>query len=410
MNAILNLLANEPTVAKGGAMMGTLVLIGAIVNLSLAGVYLIWRLIWPTPGIRTEQCLATLIVASSVASFVILLFGWDFCPPKFPLVMLASVLGHSVGAGSALVLFPLVSTYYGGWLVAPIRAGTDLSSMITAFVSLAQNPTGDSNRFPTWVVFLIYALLSACGLAAWVLILRRGIGLRVLEEGRPDTSDSEENEDSAGSDSAGNDAAASEEKSTRKKRCFCAQFESLACPPFLRLPVALAAATQVTQWCLAMSFGEIGAMMSDPSSCDGSRGQFVWRMALTASQVLVPCCSLLSSVRRCPQWLLVVLSILQYFSSLLVLFAAFGIGRSFWTSQAGQFVFISAFAACGGLEGYIITMAYRYIGDAEAISEKLRHSASSLLSLLTVLPVSLLGLWTGAVVADGSFACVEPPH
>ncbi|CAE8723532.1 unnamed protein product, partial [Polarella glacialis] len=72
--------------------------------------------------------------------------------------------------------------YYGGWLVAPMRAGTDLSSMITAFVSLAQNPTGDSNNFPTWVVFLIYALLSACGLAAWALILRRGIGLRVLED------------------------------------------------------------------------------------------------------------------------------------------------------------------------------------------------------------------------------------
>ncbi|CAE8733414.1 unnamed protein product [Polarella glacialis] len=148
----------------------------------------------------------------------------------------------------------------------------------------------------------------------------------------------------------------------------------------------------------------------DPSSCDGSRGRFVWRMALTASQVMVPCCSLLSSFRRCPQWLFVVLNILQYFSILLVLFAAFGIWRSFWTSQAGQFVYISAFAACGGLEGYILTMAYRYIGDAEAISEKQRHSASSLLSLLTVLSVSLLGLWTGAVVHDGSFACVKPPH
>ncbi|CAE8693030.1 unnamed protein product [Polarella glacialis] len=177
--------------------------------------------------------------------------------------------------------------------------------MITAFVSLAQNPTGDSNGFPTWVVFLIYALLSACGLAAWALILRRGIRLRVLEKGRPDASDAEENEDSAGSDSAGSDAAASEEKSTRQ-RC-CAQLESLACPPSLRLPVALATVTQVTQWCLAMSFGQIGAMMTDPSSCDGSRGQFVWRVALTASQVLVPCCSLLSSFRRCPQWLFVVL-------------------------------------------------------------------------------------------------------
>lgn len=67
----------------------------------------------------------------------------------------------------------------------------------------------------------------------------------------------------------------------------------------------------------------------------------------------------------------------------------------FWKSELGGEVYIVCFALVGGLEGYLLTMAYRYIGDADDIPGIRRQSASRLLSLLGVLAVNPISFALG---------------
>eukprot|EP00747_Dinoflagellata_sp_TGD_P109513 gnl/TRDRNA2_/TRDRNA2_170708_c1_seq3.p1 gnl/TRDRNA2_/TRDRNA2_170708_c1~~gnl/TRDRNA2_/TRDRNA2_170708_c1_seq3.p1 ORF type:complete len:416 (+),score=37.34 gnl/TRDRNA2_/TRDRNA2_170708_c1_seq3:175-1248(+) len=353
-----------------------------------------------------EQVGSTILIAASGATFALLACCWQLGAPDFPIVKLSAVVGQFVGFASCVVLFPLVSTYYGGWLISPVRAGTDLSSALATFVAMAQNPdpSASSLTFPTWALFLSYFCLSCFGLTAWITILWKGIGLRSEKELVIDEDDEEQEEFDECEDDSEEDAEEDEE--SLAQRC-SQQCENLACPRALILPVCLATVTQVTQWCIAISFGYVGAVMTDPSGCNGSTGQWVYRWSLTLSQTLVPGCSLLSSLRRCPEGLYYVICLLQYAATVCVCLSTYGVGRTFWTSTGGQYAYITSYAVCGGLEGYVITMTYRYIGDAEGIPLKLRHSASSLLSFLTVISINLVGFYVGWIVSSGQVACVD---
>jgi len=409
---LYNLVANESAVAQEGAMLGTLTLVGSVVGVTCGAVYLLWSLICPRPTMRMEQCGSTVLVMSSVAAFGLLLGFWNLGAPDFPVVVIASVIGQFVGFASCIVLFPLVSTYYGGWLIAPVRAGTDLSSAITTFIAMAQNPNPGKTplTFPTWVLFLCYLLISCCGLATWFWILRGGVGLRSDDEpaAQTDGSEDEETKPLAVGSYDSDDSCETSSTEDLAQRCW-QQLENLACPRSLILPVTLATITQANQWALAISFGYVGAVMTDPVACDGEIGQSVYRWSLTLSQTLVPACSLLSSLAKCPRWVFVLVSLGQYAATALVCLATLGLPqRDFWTSTTGQWTYVASYALCGGLEGYVITMAYRYIGDAAGISLKLRHSASTLLSFLTVMSINVVGLYIGSIVATGQVACLEP--
>ena len=159
--------------------------------------------------------------------------------------------------------------------------------------------------------------------------------------------------------------------------------QSFACPWSLLAPVVMATLTQITQWSIVPTIGEIGAEMCDAESCSGKSGRFVFRISLTLSQILVPLGSIISSLVTCPSFIFYILCLLQYLSCFVICAATAGVWRSLWTSEAGRALFISSYALCGMLEGYVITMAYRYIGDAESIPLVKRHSAGALLSIAT---------------------------
>lgn len=239
-------------------------------------------------------------------------------------------------------------------------------------------------------------MISSCGLLAWCLILKFGIGLRSLAG---------ENESEKVSDDL-ESCSESIAEHTSCKQMLHDTTQGFYCPRQLLAPVVLAALTQITQWSIAASLGEVGAEMTDPSDCAGEQGRFVFRLSLTLSQILVPLGSLISSMGTCPRWLFSLISFLQYFSCFLICTAAAGLWRPFWTSEAGRIIFITSFAACGMLEGYVITMAYRYIGDAESVPLPQRHSAGALLSLATVIGVSVASWLLGGAVSDGTIACI----
>ena len=77
----------------------------------------------------------------------------------------------------------------------------------------------------------------------------------------------------------------------------------------------------------------------------------------------------------------------------------------FWKSELGGEVYIVCFALVGGLEGYLLTMAYRYIGDADDVPGIRRQSASRLLSLLGVLAVNPISFGLGFAIDKGSVRC-----
>ncbi|OLQ04227.1 hypothetical protein AK812_SmicGene12721 [Symbiodinium microadriaticum] len=397
INGLFNLIANEPDVSQGGKMMGEVTLVGSIVSLLLCGCYFLWMITFGKPARRTEQRWSSGLIVLGVISFAMLAMGWDVGPPSYPMVLATAVTGSIVGNASILMLFPLISTYYGGWLVAPVRAGTDISSMFTAFLAQLQSPDGETHTFPTWLLFVFYTLISCLGLVAWTVILRKGIGLREkemptkgLEAPRMDVEipPADVVDEETTSTTASESSTRGEDADTPQSFCM-AQLSSLQCPRQLILPVVLATLTQITQWSLAGTLGQIGAEMADPVACDGKVGRHIWRVSLTLSQILVPVGSLFSSLAACPRPIFVFLCLLQYLSCLLICTATAGLWRGFWTS-------------------YLITMAYRYIGDAPSVPKSLKHSAGALLSLLAVIVVNGTNLFLGAAVTGEQIACWDP--
>ena len=100
--------------------------------------------------------------------------------------------------------------------------------------------------------------------------------------------------------------------------------DGLAVPRQLLLPVVLATLSQVAQWGIALSLGEVGASYCDPISCKGKAGKETYRLSLTSSQIMVPIGSVMSSVMPCPRWGFYALSAVQLAAGSIIACAAFG--------------------------------------------------------------------------------------
>ena len=391
VDGLLNLAANEPQMSRGGAMIGEVNMLGAITGLLLCLIFGLYPMLFGKISQRVELWGSSILILLSLIGLLLLAFAWQ----KTTVIRFCAILGGAVGQGSILLLFPLIATSYGGWLVAPVRAGTDLSAMLSAFLAEAQSPNGMRHLYPTWLLFTFYSMISACGLLAWCFILKFGIGLR------PPVG---ENEMETPEDDLESDSKSIPEPTTCKQM-LRDTVQGLYCPRQLVAPVVLASLTQPALWSMA-SLGEVAAEMTDPYDCKGEQGRFVYRCSLTLSMILVPLGSVLSSLRTCPRSLFSFISLLQYFCCFLICTAAADVCRAVWTSEAGRIVFIASYATCGMTEGYVVTMAYRYIGDAESVPLPQRHSAGALLSLFSVIGVSA-GSWIlGAAVTDGTITCI----
>eukprot|EP00435_Cladocopium_sp_Y103_P029942 s1434_g7.t1 len=410
VNGLYNLVANEPKIAKGGKLIGEINRNGAAASLVLCFFFAVYPFLFGKLSHRVERWSSTFLILLSLVSLLLLSVAWQV--PT--VVQICGIFGNLVGNGSILLLFPLIATNYSGWLVAPVRAGTDLSSMISAFLAEAQSSNGVDQRYPTWLLFAFYTGISSVGLLAWCVILKYRIGLRFVSDAPEKPQDSQADLEAVSAVSSVSNQESLKEYPHggcyhRKIRELIGEsLQSFACPWSLLAPVVMATLTQITQWSIVGTIGEIGAEMCDADSCSGKSGRFVFRISLTLSQILVPLGSIVSSLGTCPRWIFYILCLLQYLSCFVICAAAAGAWRSLWTSEAGRALFISSYALCGMLEGYVITMAYRYIGDAESIPLAKRHSAGALLSIATVILVSSCATILGVAVSDGHIACIDP--
>lgn len=396
-------------------MYGTFAIVQGAVGILSALLYGLYVVVFVGMSQRTGQLGTTCLLITTVFCFVGLAFFWEVAAPTYPMVVMGCIMGQVVGNTTFYVVYPLISVFYGGWLVSPVRAGTDASGMITTFVAEAQNPSGSHNLFDAKWLFLGYAALSSLGVGLWLHIVHSGLGLRApVEQGS--SGEEECHKEAFDGDAVNNTSgeSSSEDLSQPSSHCgryavwACWQLRGFSCSRELVVPIALATATQVGQWALSCNLGQIGASMTDPKGCEGSTAAWVWRTSLTVSNVMVPIGSIASSIAWCPRWLYVVLALLQYACAGAVCSAALGIGRGFWTSSVGQYWYISAFGITACLEGYLLTMCYRYIGDNEDLSASLRQSSSNLLSLLGVLAVNPVAIIFGSLVSSRTVACVPP--
>lgn len=235
---------------------------------------------------------------------------------------------------------------------------------------------------------------------SWIVIVKFGVGIRSAE----DKSSGNDVED-PNMDLMDNQSLQSGDAGPSRPRGWLSGF---ACPRTLLVPVVLATLTQIFQWALVTPLGEIGALMTDPVGCDGEHGSAVYRTSLTVQNIMVPVGSLLSSMIACPRRFFNVLSLFQAVAALGVCSSAFGVGRSFWVTTTGGGVYVACFALVGALEGYLLTMAYRYIGDAGDVAIELRQSSSRLLSLLGVIAVNPINIVLGTLITSGFVKCVPP--
>lgn len=154
LDAIYNLMANEPEVQQGGKMYGFLSIVNGLGGLGGALLYFIYIVASPCRlSMRAEQLVVACIASSTILVLTILMFFWNVGAPRFPVVCAMAVISNIVANCTYFFIFPLLTAYYHGWLVAPVRAGTDFTALISALVAEAQNPTGSENRFPSWFLF-----------------------------------------------------------------------------------------------------------------------------------------------------------------------------------------------------------------------------------------------------------------
>merc|ERR1712190_27803 len=150
---------------------------------------------WKPQGLSfsTEQQCVVLLFLFTIGGLLLLGSSWNLGAPSFPVMLICEAIGQSIGVAAYYLLFPHVATYFGGWLVAPVRAGSDFSSLIVSLVGQAQYVDGKTVRFPYMYVCAAYATFAAVGLFTWIAIARLGIGLRKQEatEGEQDSDDLE---------------------------------------------------------------------------------------------------------------------------------------------------------------------------------------------------------------------------
>lgn len=396
-DAVNQLVTNEHAVQQGGRMFGTLAVLCGLTALTCLTAYACWILLCPTRSSqRAEQHLVTVLILVEAVALMIMGGFWHVGAPTYPVVMLTSAVGVLVATTTYLIVFTHVATYYGGWLVGPLRTGTDLSTLITTLLAEVQNPTGRRNRFPSHFLFIIYAVVVAAGLAAWMMILEFGVGRR---------SDSKIAAEKKGEGQKGEQQFFS---GVTVKEWFRQRLHVIECAPELAVPIMLAILADVLQCGLSYSLVNVGARMTDPEGCDGERGAFVYRTAVTLNRTMLPLGSLAASFSECPAAVFRAISFAQVISALAVCLAVLGVGRSRWSTPAGQALFVACFTLVGILWGYLLTMAFRYIGDAVHLPMKLRQSSSRLLGLLVVLLEQPLSITIGSFVNAGVIRCRPP--
>ncbi|CAK0870656.1 unnamed protein product [Prorocentrum cordatum] len=322
----------------------------------------------------------------TVCGQAVLAWAWDVrdAEGNYPALLLVFAFGLVVATMTSFVAYPLVTVHYGGRLIAPFRAGTDLSQMLCALLSEAQAPRGAGGPllFPSWVLQVLYAALAAAGLASWMGVVGSAAGLRRPEAQQPEP--------------RGPPSKAEAAPGGRRGR-----LRGFACPASLAWPVLLGGVvTQVNLWALTVPVGNSSARMTDPESCGGDQAAVLYK---------VPLASLLSSLARCPRPLFYGLFALQCACVAAVWLSLLGVGReALWQTAPGRTVWCAAFALIGGLEGYLLTMTYRYVGDDPGLAAHLRDGACRLMSWGGVMATNLLSLAIGICILRGGLACVEP--
>jgi len=370
--------------------------------------------------VRAAQTGVAALCCVSFVGQVMLTFFWKVGAPQFPVLLAVFVMGNVVADLTYFVAFPLITVHYGGWLIAPIRAGTDLGGLLTAVLGQLQAPEGGGGAHTFNIAFMSggFAILTGIGLAAWIVIVSTRSGLRDVEAEdstssslRPSLRDNSFDPRVASMEFGGSPTP---EPSALKK-----VLQGFICPRSLVVPVVLATLSQVNYWVLgANAYIVASTMLNAPGHCDDPSGSVAtqWgakalRIATTVNFSLVPVGSVLSSLGRCPRPLFYCLFAFQSLCALALCCCLFGVGRDdFWTnhgepSEIGRNVYIAAYGLVGFLEGYLLTMAYRYCGDDEGVPEAMRGSASKLLSLLGVVAVNVPNIFIGILLDNGTIAC-----
>mmetsp|Transcript_46204 Transcript_46204/g.130082 ORF Transcript_46204/g.130082 Transcript_46204/m.130082 type:complete len:248 (-) Transcript_46204:321-1064(-) len=244
------------------------------------------------------------------------------------------------------------------------------------------------------------ALAGAC---TWAVIVHYGIGLREPAAERPEGQEAKCPESGM---EAGYGADGGKPPSALQR--LSASLDGFACPRALLWFVVVGAVVDVLQGGVVVVAGDVGAEMTDPVGCGADRGLWVARTSFTANRIVLPLGGLASTLLPCSRRVFGVLAAVQVLSAMAMLSACLGLFRGAWTTVEGQMMYITCYALTGGLEGYLLTMSYRYIGDMPGLSESLRHSASTLLSLINVIGVDAAALVTGALVNDRVIRCTSP--
>ena len=125
INALFNAMANKPVLTKEGKTFGQFSINQGVVGLVTGLLYFIWNFLYPEClSLRAQQITITLLLALNATFCMLLAMFWQSDAPEYTFFMFSDIVAQLMGNATIFLLFPLIATYYAGWLVAPVRAGT----------------------------------------------------------------------------------------------------------------------------------------------------------------------------------------------------------------------------------------------------------------------------------------------
>jgi hypothetical protein len=354
-------------------------------------------------GLRGGQAAVGTLCAMTVIGQFLLAGWWDIgsADGSFPVIFGALTLGNIVADLTELIAFPLVATEYGGYLVAPIRAGTDLSGGLVSTFGTFQAPQGGAgpHRFPMSYMQMSFGFLAVIALITWGIIVHTKAGLKI--KGQLDTI-VEQTEQTEMEAQERNSVVLLEDQAVAPK-----WWQGFACPRSLVVPVILATLSQFNYWAVGNNSYIIASqMLNAPGHCQDAWGTSALRVAQTVNFWSVPFGSVASSFGRCPRSMFNLLFLVQSTCAIALSLCLFGVGReAFWTTELGRSAYIACYGLVGMLEGYLLTMGYRYCGDDDNVPLELRESSSKLLGVAGIVVVNIPNIFIGILLSDGTIAC-----
>jgi hypothetical protein len=149
----------------------------ASTNLGVISIVLYFLVVNYVHPIPHSVAVPMILVFSSIGSFLTsVVYSYTIDGHSIPLFICCAI-GGSVGSLASVIMNPFLTKFKNDFISAS-RSGGSICILFSALLALIQSPGSKNIRFSTKIYMIVFGLILACPIFAYMNIVLRGIGLR----------------------------------------------------------------------------------------------------------------------------------------------------------------------------------------------------------------------------------------